>query len=139
MINREILEGNWNQLKGKLRHKWGQLTESDLAHFHGNIDELVGVIQQKTGEGREAVEGFLKELTESAGSFAGQAAETARHYAGQASEAIRDTANKAADQWGEGVEGVKCMLHDRPGQTLAICFGLGLLVGLLVSKTCCHK
>ena len=51
VINREILEGNWNQFKGQILKKWSQLTDSDLAEFHGNVDELVGVIQRKTGEG----------------------------------------------------------------------------------------
>jgi uncharacterized protein YjbJ (UPF0337 family) len=131
MLNQQVLEGNWNQLKGKIRQKWGQLTDSDVTNFHGNVDELIGTIQKKTGEGREAVEGFLNDLTENAGSFAGQAAETARQYARQASETFRDTAHRAADQYEEGIEGVREYVRGRPGRALAICFGAGVLVGLL--------
>ena len=44
------IEGNWKQLRGKVREKWGQLTDDDLQIQGGNIDQLVGKIQQKTGD-----------------------------------------------------------------------------------------
>jgi uncharacterized protein YjbJ (UPF0337 family) len=74
MINEQILVGQWNELKGKIRQKWGQLTENDLSQFQGNLDELIGKIQLKTGEGRAAIESFLQELAESASSTVGKAA-----------------------------------------------------------------
>jgi uncharacterized protein YjbJ (UPF0337 family) len=136
MINGEVLQGNWNQLKGKLRQKWGQLSDSDIASFKGNVDELIGTIQKKTGEARESVEGYLKELSENAGGFVGQATETARQYAHRASETFRDTAHRAAEDYEEGVAGVCSFVRDRPGQALAIGFGAGLLVGLIVALSC---
>jgi uncharacterized protein YjbJ (UPF0337 family) len=124
MINRQVLEGNWNQLKGKLQEKWGQLSDCDVAQFRGNVDELIGMIQQKTGEGREAVEGFLQQLSEHATTIYGQAAEATRQYVHQAS-----------DQVAEGLAGAKCLVRDRPGQSLAVCFGVGLVVGLAIALT----
>jgi len=50
MINEQVLQGNWNEIKGKIRSKWGQLTNDDLQSFDGNVDRLVGLIQRKTGE-----------------------------------------------------------------------------------------
>ena len=38
MINQQVLQGNWNELKGKIRSKWGQLTNDDLQNFDGNVD-----------------------------------------------------------------------------------------------------
>jgi uncharacterized protein YjbJ (UPF0337 family) len=133
MVNQQVLEGSWNQLKGKVRQKWGQLTDNDLCSFHGNVDELVGTIQKKTGEGREAIENYLNQLSENAGGYVGQATEAARQYAHQMSDTFRDTAKRATDQYEEGMEGVKEYVHNRPGQALAICFGAGLLVGLIVA------
>ncbi len=52
MVNQQVLQGNWNQFKGKVREKWGQLTDSDLGAFHGNVDELVGTIQKMNGYGQ---------------------------------------------------------------------------------------
>lgn len=49
MIDKQSLAGNWNQLRGKLKEKWGKLTDDDLRQFSGNVDQLVGRIQSKTG------------------------------------------------------------------------------------------
>jgi uncharacterized protein YjbJ (UPF0337 family) len=133
MINRETLEGNWNELKGQIQKKWGNLSDSDVAQFHGNVDELIGTIQRKTGEGREAVERYLQELSENAESVVGQAAATARQYAHQATDYVRDSSQRAADQMSGGIEDVRCLVRDHPGQTLAICFGAGLVVGLVIA------
>ena len=55
------LKGNWNVVKGKLKQKWGSLTDDDLRFVEGQEDELIGRIQRRTGQKREAVERFLRE------------------------------------------------------------------------------
>ena len=75
MVNTQVLQGQWNQVRGQLKKKWGQLTEDDLKFTNGNIDQLVGRIQHKTGEAREAIEGFLDELTSQGASAISHAAE----------------------------------------------------------------
>ena len=69
-INAQALQGQWNQVKGQVRERWGQLTDDDLQIHGGNIDQLVGRIQQRTGETRDVVERYLTELT-ARGSSAG--------------------------------------------------------------------
>ena len=49
-------KGDWNITKGKLKQKWAKLTDDDLQYSEGKQDELVGRIQKRTGETREAVE-----------------------------------------------------------------------------------
>jgi uncharacterized protein YjbJ (UPF0337 family) len=49
------IKGNWNQLKGKLKKKYSQLTDDDLKYAEGHEDELVGRIQEKTGKTRDEV------------------------------------------------------------------------------------
>ena len=56
MLNQQTLQGNWNEIKGKLQSKWGTLTDDDIAIFNGNVDQLVGTIQRKTGEARASIE-----------------------------------------------------------------------------------
>jgi uncharacterized protein YjbJ (UPF0337 family) len=58
MISQQTMQANWNEIKGKLRSKWAALTDDDLAIFRGNVDQLVGTIQRKTGEARESIEEF---------------------------------------------------------------------------------
>ena len=55
------IKGDWNITKGKLKQKWAQLIDSDLQYTEGKADELIGRIQKRTGESREAVEKALKE------------------------------------------------------------------------------
>jgi uncharacterized protein YjbJ (UPF0337 family) len=132
MVNQQILEGNWNEIKGKLRSRWGQLSDDDLSQFHGEIDKLVGTIQRKTGEGREAIEGFLSEASGSISSGLGQTAENVRQYAKQAADTVQSTARMAADQVRAGYGRAERLVHERPVESLTVCFAAGLAVGVLL-------
>ncbi|HRW05732.1 MAG TPA: CsbD family protein [Caldilineaceae bacterium] len=55
-MNRDILRGNWNQLKGSVKERWGELTENEVAEAEGNYDQLVGKIQERYGYEREEAE-----------------------------------------------------------------------------------
>ena len=55
-MNKLQLKGDWNIAKGKLKQRWGKLTDDDLRFQEGQEDELVGRIQKRTGEAREVVE-----------------------------------------------------------------------------------
>ncbi len=48
-------EGRWDQLKGKARQAWGNLTDDDLDVAEGNYEELIGRIKERTGESAEAI------------------------------------------------------------------------------------
>jgi len=50
------LKGNWNVVKGKLKQKYGELTDDDLTYVEGKEDELFGRIQKKLGKSREEIE-----------------------------------------------------------------------------------
>ena len=63
-MNTLEIKGDWNIAKGKLKQKWADLTDDDLTFVSGKEDELIGRIQKRTGETREAIE---KELKDSGG------------------------------------------------------------------------
>jgi uncharacterized protein YjbJ (UPF0337 family) len=50
------LKGQWNELKGRVKEKWGELTNDDLDRIEGRRDQLVGAIQQQYGRSRDEVE-----------------------------------------------------------------------------------
>ena len=54
-MNKLQIKGNWNELKGKLKQKYGELTEEDLVYAEGKEDELLGRMQKKTGKAKEAL------------------------------------------------------------------------------------
>ena len=56
------IKGDWNILKGKLQQKWAELTDDDLAYLEGQQAELVGRIQKRTGQTREAIEDAIRNL-----------------------------------------------------------------------------
>ena len=55
-MNSDQFEGQWKQLKGKVKQRWGKLTDDDLTSLSGKKDELVGRIQQRYGITREQAE-----------------------------------------------------------------------------------
>lgn len=55
-MNRDRMEGNWKQLKGKVREQWGKLTDDELDQIAGKRDQLIGRIQESYGIGRDEAE-----------------------------------------------------------------------------------
>lgn len=56
------IKGNWNQIKGKLKQRYGNLTDDDLTYAEGKEDELLGRLQEKTGESKEEIKDFIDRL-----------------------------------------------------------------------------
>lgn len=56
------IKGAWNEVKGKLKQKYGQLTDDDLVFAEGKEDELYGRLQQKLGKTKEEVRKEIEEL-----------------------------------------------------------------------------
>jgi len=129
MINQQTLTGQWNEVKGKLKEKWGKLTDDDIRHFNGNVEQLVGRIQQKTGESREVIEHFLDQFAEETSSMAAKVGERVQQHAAQ----VADTARQSYDAVREGYSEAERVIRTRPGQSLAVAFGLGVLTGLGVA------
>lgn len=56
------LKGNWNELKGKAKAAYGNLTDDDLTYTEGKSDEMLGKLQTKTGKSRDEVVSWLNGL-----------------------------------------------------------------------------
>ena len=133
MINQQTIRGNWNEIKGKLRSKWGSLTDDDLMVFNGNVDQLVGTIQQKTGEARESIEEFVEQLTSSGASTISRAGESVREFAHQTSDSIQETSHRVAASARKGYADVEEIVRQRPAESLAVCFGAGVITGVVIT------
>ena len=55
-MNRDTLQGQWMQVKGKVRQQWGKLTDDDLEKIQGNAEMLIGRVQERYGKSREEAE-----------------------------------------------------------------------------------
>jgi uncharacterized protein YjbJ (UPF0337 family) len=63
-MNKDTIEGNWKEFKGKLQEKWGKLTDDRLDVIEGKRDQLAGEIQQAYGISKEQAEKQVKEFEE---------------------------------------------------------------------------
>ncbi len=61
-MDENILKGNWNQVKGKLKESLGRLTDDDLARSEGNLEVLMGRIQEQYGWTKDEAWAKLKDL-----------------------------------------------------------------------------
>ena len=55
-MNKDEIGGNWKQLKGKAKEKWGKLTDDDMTVIEGKRDQLVGKIQERYGYAKNQAE-----------------------------------------------------------------------------------
>ena len=61
-MNKELIKGNWNEQKGKLKMKYATLTDDDLMYVEGKKDEMLGKIQIKLGKTKDELDKIIAEL-----------------------------------------------------------------------------
>lgn len=61
-MNRDSAEGKWKQFSGKVRERWGKLTDDDIDVIHGKKDQLAGLIQERYGYAKEEAERQVQEF-----------------------------------------------------------------------------
>lgn len=62
-MNWDTIQGQWKQLKGKVKEKWGQFTDDELDKLDGRKDQLVGKLQEKYGYTKERAEQEAEEFS----------------------------------------------------------------------------
>ena len=61
-MNKLTIEGNWNEIKGKLKQKYGELTDNDLTFAQGKEDEMYGRLQKKLGKTKDVIKKEIADL-----------------------------------------------------------------------------
>ena len=61
-MNKDTIKGEWKQLSGKIKAKWGELTDDDLKQSEGNTEHLLGKLQEKYGLAEDKAKQHLKDL-----------------------------------------------------------------------------
>jgi uncharacterized protein YjbJ (UPF0337 family) len=64
-MNWDTIKGNWKQVTGKVKQKWGKLTDDDLTTVAGKRDELAGILQKKYGYAKDQAEKELDDFSRS--------------------------------------------------------------------------
>lgn len=129
------LQGHWDQITGKVKERWGQISEDELMEFEGDVDQLVGFIELRTTDARETIaeyvdrvikdcEGPLERIQRETGEYAQRSGEFVAHAYDQVRDGMRQGVEQAAEQ-----------VQRRPGSSIGVAFGAGLVAGALVALT----
>jgi len=62
LMDKLIIKGNWNEIAGKLKQKYADLTDDDLLFVEGKEDELLGRLQKKLGQTKESVRDLIQKI-----------------------------------------------------------------------------
>lgn len=134
-MNTQAIQGQWNTIRGKVKEKWGQLTEDDLQMLGGSIDQVIGKIQRKTGEQREKIEHFINELVTNPS--VERAKEATMTYAQDTAERAREAYGTARDYAAQQYNSAGEVVSNRPVESLAVVLGAGIITGVLVGLILC--
>ena len=146
MMTRQELEGHWNQVKGSLREKWADLKGDDLDAAYGDMEQLIGIVQEKTGKTRSEIENFVEDIIAEGSAQADSATDKVRHYASevrnQAEQYTHDASEYAKNQYAnashavqDGYENVQGVVRKNPLESIAVTFGAGLIAGVIIGLT----
>jgi ElaB/YqjD/DUF883 family membrane-anchored ribosome-binding protein len=133
MVTKQMVQGTWNEVIGRLRAKWGQLNQDDLEQFKGNTDALAGYIQRHTGEARETISRFLDNLLADSSEKASNAVETVREYASQAASTAKQGFDAVAARARDSYAGAEHFVQERPATSIGAAFAAGALVGFVLA------
>ena len=63
-MNKDIIKGNWKQLKGKVKQQWNKLTDDEIGQMEGSFEELEGILQKNYGyekdQAKKEIDSFIE-------------------------------------------------------------------------------
>lgn len=135
MITKEEMQGSWNQLVGEVQKRYSNITGDELAAVKGNVNQLAGLIQRKTGVAKEEVEQFLDSVAGSASRSFDRISGAVQQYAGNAGEAVRDGYERLQERSQEGYQAARRAVKTSPVESMLVVFGVGLVAGLFAGAS----
>lgn len=128
MVTKQEVVGNWNSLVGAVKKEYGQLTDDELAQVDGSIDQLIGLVQRKTGQAREKIAAFILDCSESCE----EAMDNASFYTAAATEKVREGYDALSKQARSSYDASVKTVSRHPLESVGTAFGVGLVAGLLI-------
>lgn len=129
----------WQEIEGRVRDRWSEITNEDLESARGSIEELIGIIQEKTGDARQQVESFIRQLTEDVAVKLEEMKHAVGERAETTSDQLRQGYEKATTELHHGFVQARETVRRKPTQSVALAFGAGILAGVVVSLACRPK
>lgn len=138
MVTKEEIRGHWNSMAGSVKEKYGQITDDDLARVEGDTEQLIGLIQRKTGQSREQAEAYVHELHEETQSTLGSLSSAVSTYAESAGGSLRDgyreVSTRAREGYAHSAEGIS----SHPVESVLAALSVGLITGIAIGISISH-
>ena len=121
MASKQEMKGDWNQISGFVKEKYGEFTDDALRQVEGNSQKLIAMIQEKTGQGREQIEAFVHDVYEKAGA-------QCSHLSQATSEFVESTGKSLQ----RGYEQTTQVIAKRPAESVVAALVVGLIGGVMI-------
>ncbi len=132
MVSRDKMMGNWNGIVGSIKQRFGEFTKDELTRVEGNFEQLVGLVQRKSGKSREEIGSFISECCDTAGKTYNQVANRAAHYVDAAGDSLRENYDRVASEAKKGLDYTAQSVGRRPMESLALAVGAGIVAGIML-------
>ena len=139
MATEQKLRGDWNQVAGKVKEKYGEFTDDELVRVKGNAQHLIAMIQAKSGQAREQIEAFVHNLYENAGYQMNNAYETTSECVQSTGKAIQQGYEQVVDRAQAGYEYSTTVIAKRPTESVLVALGVGLVTGLAIGLSIAER
>ena len=130
MVSQAVLHENWNDIRATLKSKWRQLTDHDLGRFTGTADQLVNLIQQRSGQAKSEIENQLEDIIAQERSATDQIVGALHNTGSLAADLLQENDDHACDKLVRGYREATTFVRGNPGAAVVILFASGLLAGL---------
>jgi uncharacterized protein YjbJ (UPF0337 family) len=132
------IEGNWKQMKGTVKEKWGKLTDDDLTLINGRRDQLEGKIQERYGLAKDQARKEIEDWYRSIESDLAEQIEAIRADIQTLTSTVARIANKqigrAQDRAIEAANDADDAIRRNPLSAVAIALGLGFIYGVFTRR-----
>jgi len=142
MISNATLQANWTNVKEKIQHSWPELTDADIRECECDTRKLIARINHKTGATLPEIETVLESITmgesvmekamDDISKQTAAALESTQEAANAAYQQGQHLAEEAAESLREGYAETERYVRSKPLESVAICFGVGLLSGIVI-------
>src|SRR5438105_1336782 len=126
--NWSTIQGHWNDYKGRIKEKWGKLTDLDLEQIEGNRDRLIGMLQTRYGMAKDKVEQQVNDFIT-----------TAQSWLDDAKQKVSEAAERGKQYFEENnfkdiVADVQELIGRYPLQSALVGIGIGFVMGRILTS-----
>lgn len=132
MATEQKLKGDWNQVAGKVKEKYGQFTDDELMRVKGDSQQLIGIIQKKTGQAVEQIDAYVHDLYDSAGMQFTHLSEATSDAISSTGQALQQGYEQVVDRAQAGYEQTAKVIAKRPTESVIAALAVGFVGGVLL-------